>query len=1038
MLRSVLVILIFSAHGLAVPKKKGHGELIPIPKNMLHLQQKHDLDSFEDENEESFHYEYEEEYKEEFHFQNGSHSHPAPHNDSSSSHSHNDSSIIPSVLPEGDPSNYALPIFLEEPSDAFAVKSQSAVLQCRVAHALGVHFQCNSEVVEPSGQKDLVEPESGARYTEATVEISREKIEEFFGDYNCACVAISRKGSVVSRYALVSYAYLKKEFEVPPYSQQVSKGKQVEMRCHPPRGRPLPSIYWAVNGRRIDPSFDKNYIVTGEGHLIIVSTKLANFANYTCVAHNIANVRISDPATVTVYIDGGWSSWSRWTSCSSNCGKGIQKRTRICDSPSPINGGQPCSGSPIEKKNCVSDCPGSVYGGWTQWTSWSSCSPECFHHRRRTCSNPSPSKGGKYCIGEDLESLNCTDGFCQETRQLVMYGNNAEEKSGASLEVTEEDTSSSSLDVTLYIVLSLAFIVFSVVILIIFRLLRRKSNHPNGYTLTSTDYGYGSSSDEGKKPGLGYSPDITQQCPPPPIVNGPPPQLHPHHLTSSGMKSATTVCYDTSPSDSIGKPPKSESCSSTGTSNERGKGTLVQCPRRIGPFPLHQHPFPAFQPIPPPLAQLHPLPLVVFVKGSSTTDPLFTVWNTVTHSGARMTLPDSGIALTIPPGALHSSTDLFIGVIHDAVHYPPPRLSGRETLLSPLVVIGPPEAALALKKPIILSMPHCGSLRHGNWTVSALHRSDDEGWKRVVTLGSETINTPVYIQLDVNTCHIVTDILGGFALSGESSHGAIATKSLRLAAFAQEGHRPHTDLTVRVYCLQDTEDALSYVSESEKRYNGFLLDEPVSFLFKDASEEDRSHPHLCINVESLGRGWSTSKGTEYLEVPFNHIWNTSNPTLHCSFTFKATIVTSVISFSLGVSQKGVNSLKSHLAVNADLSTTSSFSSLRKPPNPCPITNPLQSNKQVTFRLPLHSVSALSRLLDSPNSQGNDWRLLAERLNVHRYITYFATRPSPTECILHLWEARNRESSASNSLHSILKVMGRYDAASVLERDLDIR
>ena len=35
---------------------------------------------------------------------------------------------------------------------------------------------------------------------------------------------------------------LNKEFEVPPYSQSVELGSQVEMRCHPPSGQPKPKV----------------------------------------------------------------------------------------------------------------------------------------------------------------------------------------------------------------------------------------------------------------------------------------------------------------------------------------------------------------------------------------------------------------------------------------------------------------------------------------------------------------------------------------------------------------------------------------------------------------------------------------------------------------------------------------------------------------------------------------------------------------------------------------------------------------------------
>ena len=57
-------------------------------------------------------------------------------------------------------------------------------------------------------------------------------------------------------------------------------------------------------------------------------------------------------------VDGGWSSWSTWSGCLPKCGKGSQKRMRQCDSPTPINGGAPCAGLPIQKKPCSKDCPG--------------------------------------------------------------------------------------------------------------------------------------------------------------------------------------------------------------------------------------------------------------------------------------------------------------------------------------------------------------------------------------------------------------------------------------------------------------------------------------------------------------------------------------------------------------------------------------------------------------------------------------------------------------------------------------------------------
>ncbi|XP_058959559.2 uncharacterized protein [Pocillopora verrucosa] len=57
-------------------------------------------------------------------------------------------------------------------------------------------------------------------------------------------------------------------------------------------------------------------------------------------------------------IDGDWSRWSRWRSCSHKCGGGHSIRTRSCDSPSPKYGGAQCQGSYYESKLCKTQrCP---------------------------------------------------------------------------------------------------------------------------------------------------------------------------------------------------------------------------------------------------------------------------------------------------------------------------------------------------------------------------------------------------------------------------------------------------------------------------------------------------------------------------------------------------------------------------------------------------------------------------------------------------------------------------------------------------------
>ncbi|KAK2178923.1 hypothetical protein NP493_523g00004 [Ridgeia piscesae] len=58
-------------------------------------------------------------------------------------------------------------------------------------------------------------------------------------------------------------------------------------------------------------------------------------------------------------IDGQWSEWDSWSSCSVTCDGGQQQRDRQCDDPAPENGGKDCVGISTERRACSKwKCPG--------------------------------------------------------------------------------------------------------------------------------------------------------------------------------------------------------------------------------------------------------------------------------------------------------------------------------------------------------------------------------------------------------------------------------------------------------------------------------------------------------------------------------------------------------------------------------------------------------------------------------------------------------------------------------------------------------
>ncbi|KAL1516603.1 hypothetical protein ABEB36_000497 [Hypothenemus hampei] len=57
-------------------------------------------------------------------------------------------------------------------------------------------------------------------------------------------------------------------------------------------------------------------------------------------------------------VDGDWSPWGSWSTCTRTCGRGISYALRECNSPLPGNGGRYCDGDKIRYKVCnTNNCP---------------------------------------------------------------------------------------------------------------------------------------------------------------------------------------------------------------------------------------------------------------------------------------------------------------------------------------------------------------------------------------------------------------------------------------------------------------------------------------------------------------------------------------------------------------------------------------------------------------------------------------------------------------------------------------------------------
>ncbi|XP_069754789.1 netrin receptor UNC5A isoform X7 [Narcine bancroftii] len=390
-----------------------------------------------------------------------------------------------------------------------------------------------------------------------------------------------------------------------------------------------------------------------------------------------------------------------------------------------------------------------------------------------------------------------------------------------------------------------------------------------------------------------------------------------------------------------------------------------------------------------------------------------TAFGTFNFLGGRLTIPSRGISLLIPPEAIPRGKiyELYL-TIHkkEDVRLP---LAGCQTLLSPVVSCGPP--GVLLTGPVILSIQHCAEGNLENWSIKLKKQSPQGNWEEVLHLGQEIPSNPYYCQLDGQLSHIFTETLGKYTLVGESLN-TTAAKRLRLVLFAP-GTCTSLEYNIRVYCLEDTQNALKEVMQLEKHLGGRLLDEPKILHFKD------SYHNLRLSLHDIQRSLWTSKLLDsYQEIPFYHIWNGCQRNLHCSFTLERySLSTTELDGKIWVWQVEGEGQSFHIHFNfAKDAGQTDFQFMELSNCGTSLAGPC------AFKIPYLIRQKICSSLDIPSSRGSDWRMLAYKLKLDRYLNYFASKASPTSVILDLWEAQHFHHGNLNHLAMIMAEMGKQE------------
>ncbi|CAD5121867.1 unnamed protein product [Dimorphilus gyrociliatus] len=133
------------------------------------------------------------------------------------------------------------------------------------------------------------------------------------------------------------------------------------------------------------------------------------------------NIYRNLPFTCIKTVFGWWTAWSHWSSCTHTCNGGLQTRRRSCKN---FETGYYCVGWPIDLQGCMTvRCPETLndfhsVGVWSNWQNWLSCSKVCgfgSKQRKRVCSSLVP------CLGSDSEWEPCHLKTCPIHGQWVRW-----------------------------------------------------------------------------------------------------------------------------------------------------------------------------------------------------------------------------------------------------------------------------------------------------------------------------------------------------------------------------------------------------------------------------------------------------------------------------------------------------------------------------------------------------------------------------------------------------------------------------------------
>uniref|UniRef100_A0A914D1R0 ZU5 domain-containing protein n=1 Tax=Acrobeloides nanus TaxID=290746 RepID=A0A914D1R0_9BILA len=497
-----------------------------------------------------------------------------------------------------------------------------------------------------------------------------------------------------------------------------------------------------------------------------------------------------------------------------------QRRTRTCNNPAPLNGGQQCFGEEEEFQSCSHNC--LINGAWSRWSPWSECNDQCQRVRSRSCAAPSPANGGAFCQGLDLESTNCTasnsnlPSHCLPGVMSVPIPSALPSaKPSTVMDKPSHPSQSLLLDNEVFVYASLgcvAFLLLIIMALVAALFCRRRrcfnSNKKDNIYFPDNSGHVRTMLLQQKQSLLGdfiaSEAKLSRNSPTPFLALSNATTLNNSGLlnTTYTLKSAKSINSSgysvnrriTGSRAALITDYSSNGSASSGGSSGCGKITLLRSESRNSADENYAtlYDYTKYTPS---------IRTCTEDFSSSEHDQSATIIAAqVDSEPSRIELKRSGVALSLSTKTFLEERMIFLAVSDDINERP--FLQEPETCLSSVIIYGlcESEPETVLCRPAVISFEHCASMfPKDNWQfIVYVDWGQGSGWEVACRLGEENLNTPVYAFLERQRCHLMTDQFGRFCLVGRPKRANVAAqKRVHLAAYCTPMPLVRNELSIR-------------------------------------------------------------------------------------------------------------------------------------------------------------------------------------------------------------------------------------------------